>query len=204
MRRAGILIGLACVCALAAISMRAGSSVDSSRGRRVTSRMETSGPPLLQGMEAPKPGPEMQKLNFLIGTWEMQAEYLKTAMTGDGGKATGWYKAQLGPGGFSVIADFEEDGPLGKEIGHEIFSWDPKKNAYEVVIVGNFPGAVVGSATWEGDNLVIQNEFDAGGTKMSLRSVYLHPVGKSVQIEESSKAGDAPSQLIYKATVTKK
>ncbi len=56
-------------------------------------------------------------------------------MTGDGGKASGWYKAQLGPGGFSVIADFEEDGPLGKEIGHEIFSWDPKKNAYAIVIV---------------------------------------------------------------------
>lgn len=192
MRRAGKLIGLLSAFAILAITI--GASARTFAGNRAGR----------QAMEAPKPGPEMQKLNFLIGTWDMQAEYLKTPMTGDGGKATGWYKAQLGPGGFSVIADFEENGPLGKEIGHEIFSWDPKKNAYAIVIVGNFPGATVGSATWEGDNLVILNEFDAGGTKMSLRAVYLHPTGKSVQIEESSKAGDAPYQLIYKATVTKK
>jgi hypothetical protein len=190
MRRAGMLSGLMSLVAITAIGLNADSS-----SAKVESR---------QAMEAPKPGPEMQRLNFLIGTWDMQAEYLKTPMTGDGGKASGWYKAQLGPGGFSVIADFEENGPLGKEIGHEIFSWDPKKNAYAIVIVGNFPGAAIGSATWEGDNLVILNEFDAGGTKMHLRAVYLHPGGKSVQIEESSQAGDAPYVLIYKATATKK
>jgi hypothetical protein len=192
-----MLIGLMLLCA-AAISLHAGDSETTRSGRVVD-------PPLRgQAGQAPQPGPETQRLNFLIGTWDMQAEYLKTPMTGDGGKATGWYKAQLGPGGFSVIADFEENGPLGKEIGHEIFSWDPKKNAYAIVIVGNFPGAAIGSANWEGDDLVIHNEFDAGESKMSLRSVYLHPTGKSVQIEESSKAGDAPYQLIYKATVTKK
>ena len=190
MRRVGALIALMSLVAIAAIGLNAESSMGRAESR--------------QANEAPKPGPEMQKLNFLIGEWDMQAEYLKTPMTGDGGKATGWYKAQLGPGGFSVIADFEENGPLGKEIGHEIFSWEPKKNAYDVVIVGNFPGATVGTANWEGDNLVIQNVFDAGGAKMQLRSVYLHPGGKSVQIEESSKIGEAPYVLIYKATATKK
>lgn len=189
MRKTGTVFGLATLVIVLAIGIGAKSS---------------AGKPASQAMQAPQPGPEMQRLNFLIGTWDMQAEYLKTPMTGDGGKASGWYKAQLGPGGFSVIADFEEDGPLGKEIGHEIFSWDPKKNAYAIVIVGNFPGAAIGTATWEGDNLVIQNEFDAGGTMMRLRSVYLHPTGKTVQIEESSKTGDAPYLLIYKATVTKK
>src|SRR5579864_4518854 len=143
MRQAGKLIGLLFVLAMLAITIC------------VSARAFAGNRAARQTMEAPKPGPEMQKLNFLIGTWDMQAEYLKTPMTGDGGKATGWYRAQLGPGGFSIIADFEEDGPLGKEIGHEIFSWDPKKNAYAIVIVGNFPGAAVGSANWEGDNLVI-------------------------------------------------
>ena len=151
MRKTGTVFGLATLVIVLAIGIGAKSS---------------AGKPASQAMQAPQPGPEMQRLNFLIGTWDMQAEYLKTPMTGDGGKASGWYKAQLGPGGFSVIADFEEDGPLGKEIGHEIFSWDPKKNAYAIVIVGNFPGAAIGTATWEGDNLVIQNEFDAGRTMM--------------------------------------
>jgi hypothetical protein len=43
-------------------------------------------------------------------------------MVPQGGKAPGWYKAQLGPGGFSLIADFEADGPFGKEIGHQVLS----------------------------------------------------------------------------------
>jgi len=32
---------------------------------------------------------------------------------------TGWYKAHLGPGGFSIVADFEADSTLDTEIGHE-------------------------------------------------------------------------------------
>ena len=99
MRRVGALIALMSLVAIAAIGLNAESSMGRAESR--------------QANEAPKPGPEMQKLNFLIGEWDMQAEYLKTPMTGDGGKATGWYKAQLGPGRFSVIADFEENGPLG-------------------------------------------------------------------------------------------
>jgi hypothetical protein len=156
-------------------------------------------------MQAPQPGPEMQRLSFLIGSWDMQGEYQKTAMTGDGGKIGGWFKAQPGPGGFSVIADFEEAGPLGKEIGHEILSWDPKKAAYTTVVVGNsFPGAVIGSAKWEGEDLVILSEFGEGASAAHLRAVYLHPHGNVVQIEESMSTGNAPFQLIYKATATRK
>jgi len=152
-------------------------------------------------MQAHQPGPEMQRLNFLVGDWTMDGEYLKSPMTGDGAKQTGWYKARLGPGGFSVIADFEANSTLDNEIGHEVLTWDPKKDAYTTVTVGNgFPGAIIGSAKWEGDNLVIQTEF---GT-MHMRAVYSHVGEKTIQIEESYQKGDAPYQLIWKATATKK
>jgi hypothetical protein len=71
---------------------------------------------------APQPGPEMDKLKFLLSSWDVDAEYVKSPMVPQGGKAPGWYKAQLGPGGFSLIADFEADGPFGKEIGHQVLS----------------------------------------------------------------------------------
>jgi hypothetical protein len=152
-------------------------------------------------MQAPQPGPEMQRLNFLVGDWTMDGEYLKSPMTGNGAKQTGWYKAHLGPGGFSIIADFEADSTLDNEIGHELFTWDPKKDAYTTVTVGNgFPGAIIGTAKWEGDNLVLQTEF---GT-MHLRAVYSHVGEKTIQIEESFQKGDAPYQLIWKASATKK
>jgi hypothetical protein len=158
-----------------------------------------------QDMQMPKPGPEMERVRFLIGTWDLNGEYAKSSMVPQGGKSTGWYKAQLGPGGFSVIADFESDGPLGKEIGHQVFTWNPKQSVYTVVTVGNFPGAIIGRAHWEGDNLITEAEFEFGGAKMSNRSVYSNVQDKSIiHIEESSRMGDGPLEPLWKADAAKK
>jgi hypothetical protein len=155
-------------------------------------------------MQAPTPGPEMDRLKFLIGTWDVQGEYLKTPLTGEGGKQTGWYKAQLGPGGFSIIADFEDESPLGKEIGHELFAWDAATSGYTTATVGNFPGLIVGKAQWEGNNLVTELDFKMGDAVIHNRAVYSHVDERTFHIEESYRMGDAPYQLMWKATATKK
>ena len=161
--------------------------------------------PATQEMKAPKPGPEMERIKFLIGHWNLDSEYEKTPMIPDGGKSTGWYEARLGPGGFSVIADFEENGPLGPEIGHEVISWDPKQEAYTVVTVGNaFPGAVIGKSRWVGDKLVTEHDFTEGGTTMHLRSEYSDIKEHSTRIEEFVQVGDSPVQLLYKSYAVKK
>ncbi|HTV58528.1 MAG TPA: DUF1579 family protein [Verrucomicrobiae bacterium] len=155
-------------------------------------------------MEAPKPGPEMAKLNYLIGSWTLSAEYVKSPMVPEGGKQTGWYKARLGPGGFSVIADFEAKGPLGDEMGHEIMTWSPDKNAYTVVTVGNsFPGTVMGTGKWEGANLAIESSFDAGGKTIHMRAVYANPTEKSVHIDEYYQGKDGAWQLMWKGDAVK-
>jgi len=156
--------------------------------------------PAEAAMQMPTPGPEMDRLKFLVGNWDMTAEYLKSPMLPAGGKETGIYKAQLGPGGFSVIADFDVDGPMGKEIGHEIFSWDSKQKAYIVFLVGNFPGTVTGTSHWEGDNLVIETQF--GATHM--RATYSNITEKSVHMEESFPGSDGTYQVIWKADAIKK
>ena len=188
MRKALVMLYFVVLVAMVGISLRAQQS-------------STETPASAPAVQAHQPGPEMQRLNFLVGDWTMDGEYLKSPMTGNGAKQTGWYKAHLGPGGFSIIADFEADSTLDTEIGHELFTWDPKKDAYTTVTVGNgFPGAIIGSAKWEGDNLVLQTEF---GT-MHMRAVYSHVGEKTIQIEESYQTGDAPYQLIWKASATKK
>jgi hypothetical protein len=131
-------------------------------------------------------------------------EYLKTPLTGEGGKQTGWYKAQLGPGGFSIVADFEDESPLGKEIGHELFAWDASSSAYTTATVGNFPGMVTGKAKWEGDNLVTELDFKMGDAVIHNRAVYSHVGEKTFHLEESYRMGDAPYQLMWKADATKK
>jgi|ERR1700693_1551636 len=156
-------------------------------------------------MQAPKPGPEMERMKFLIGRWNIDSEYQKTPLVPAGGKSTGWYEARLGPGGFSVIADFEASGPLGPEIGHQVITWDPKQDAYTVVTVGNaFPGAVMGTSRWEGDHLVTRSEFTGNGMTMHLRSVYSDIKEGSTRIEESFQAGDSSYQVLWKANAVKK
>jgi hypothetical protein len=156
-------------------------------------------------MPAPKPGPEMERLKFLIGTWSTNGGYVKSAMFPDGGKQTGWYEARPGPGGFSIIADFEAEGSLGKEIGHQVIAWDSKQNAYQVVTVGNaFPGAIVGTSKWEGTSLVTRWEFDSDGIAFHSRSTYSTMPDRSIHMEEFIQSGDAPEKLIWKADATRK
>jgi len=155
-------------------------------------------------MQALRPGPEMDRLKFLLGTWDLKAAYEKTPLLPQGGAETGWYKARLGTGGFSVLADFELDGPLGKEIGHEVIDWDPKQNAYSFITAGNFPGVVVGTARWEGGSLVMRSEVRQEGNIVHLRITYSNIQEKSVHMEEFFQAGDAPERLLWKGDATKK
>jgi hypothetical protein len=161
--------------------------------------------PEAAAIEAQKPGPETDRLKFLIGTWSTDGGYEKSPMFPEGGKQTGWYEARVGPGGFSIIADFELHGLLGKEIGHQVIAWNPKQNAYQVVTVGNnFPGAILGTSRWEGGNLVTRSELILGGTVFQSRSVYSNLQEKSVHMEEFMQAGQAPEQLIWKAAARRK
>lgn len=163
-----------------------------------------TGKPAPAEMQVPQPGPEMAKLNFLIGSWTMTAEYLKSPMVPEGMKQTGWYKAQAGPGGFSVIVDFEADGAQWKEIGHEILTWSPKKNAYVVYTVGNgFPDAVAGTGHWEGGDLVIESSFEMGDKVSHIRAVYVDPTDTKVHIDEYVQAKDGSWKLIWKGEATK-
>ena len=156
-------------------------------------------------MAMPQPGPEMEKLHFLIGSWDWDAEYVKSPMMPEGQKQKGWYKAQLGPGGFSIIADFEADAADHNEIGHEVLTWDPKKKAYDAITVGNgFPGAVIGASHWEGDTLVTESQFETGGQTMHLRSTYSKIQANSVHMEDSVQMGDGTYTLIWKGEATRK
>jgi hypothetical protein len=158
-----------------------------------------------QEMQMPQPGPEMEKLKFLVGTWDLKGGYEKSPMFPDGGAQTGWYTAQLGPGGFSVIADFKLEGPLGKEVGHEILTWDPKQNSYSAITVGNaFPGANIGISKWEGANFVTVHDFEFGGMNLHLRSVISKIQEKSLHMEEFSQSGEGAYLTVWKADATKK
>jgi hypothetical protein len=134
----------------------------------------------------------------------MTAEYVKSPMVPEGQKQTGWYKAVAGPGGFSVLVDFEADGTAWKEIGHEVMTWSPKKNAYSAITVGNgFPDFVEGTGHWEGANLVIEQSVDMGTKAVHTRAIYYNPTDTKVHIEEFVQASDGSWNLIWRCDATK-
>jgi hypothetical protein len=65
---------------------------------------------------APGPAPEMQQIKFLQGKWHCAETYEKTDMYPKGGQGTGSYVAKAGPGGFSQIVDFQDEGPDGWQL----------------------------------------------------------------------------------------
>jgi hypothetical protein len=156
------------------------------------------------GQQKPAGLAEMEKLQLLVGTWTYTETYEKSAAMPQGGAGTGTYTARPGPGSFSLIVDFTTHLAPHDEIGHGIITWDPKEKAYKEYIVGNgFPGCFVFTGHWEGAMLVFLGEFDAGGSKMQLKTTYTEWTPKSITILEYFRVGDAPFQLLQTTKAVK-
>lgn len=93
---------------------------------------------------------------------------------------------------------------MGKEIGHEIITWDPKQNAYSTIVVGNsFPDANIGTSKWDGNNLVIVHDFEFNGAIFHLRSTITKTGENTVHVEEISQYAECAT-LLRKANAVKK
>ena len=133
---------------------------------------------------APK---QMEKLMFLLGTWDFKTTYEKTSFYPKGGDGTGGSQARLGPGGFSLLINFSSlSGPEGQITGHEVLTWDPKVGAYKDYVFGsNFPGCFTRTGRWDGSDLVLTGDLASGKTKIGLKTVYSGIGEQSFTITES-------------------
>jgi hypothetical protein len=155
-------------------------------------------------MPQPKPGPEMEKLNFLLGNFSDKDHYEKTPLSPNGGEYTSSYTGRLGPGGFSQIADFHGDSPEGPFEGHEVITWDAQEKAYKSYTVGNnFAGAVMRTGHWEGKDLVFVGDFNSDQMKMTLKLVTTPMPTGEVVLTESFAMNGAPMQLFLTTTAKK-
>ena len=82
----------------------------------------------------PKPGPEVQRIGSLVGTWK----------TDTGEKVTyEWFD-----GGFSVVGHVENSGPEGKFTELRIITYDPHAKTYSQYRITEYGSyASAGSAT---------------------------------------------------------
>jgi hypothetical protein len=153
-----------------------------------------------------KPGAaEMERLIFYLGEWDYTEMYPKSSFAPNGGKNTGVYTSKLGPGGNSLINTFHSQGPVGDFEGLLIMTWDAKEKVYKAYVFGNdFPGALVETGQFEGNDLVFRSEFSAGGATMKLRNVTRVTAPGKLESEEYMAMKDAPETLLVHVEAKKR
>jgi hypothetical protein len=159
--------------------------------------------PDAQTKPSPKPGPEMDQLKFLRGYWHYVTTYEKTSFYPNGGAGHGTYTVTEGPGGFSQIAEFQGTSPDGREVGHEVTTWDADEHAYKSYLFANiFPGCMVRTGHWEGSTLVFEADMRYQDSKLHLESAITpNPDGSFTTLEKfSTDGGPLQTSLTMKAT----
>jgi Protein of unknown function (DUF1579) len=152
----------------------------------------------------PKPGREMEKLAFLLGTWAASDTYERSPFTPNGGSGSGVYKTMLGPGGFSLLTDYRYQGPHGETSGHQVLTWDSRQGQYVGYIVTSAsPGYILVTGNWEGPNLVLRGDFDSHGMKVRFREVFSDISAVTMMLRQYNSIDAAPAQLFGTTKFTK-
>ena len=127
------------------------------------------------GMEMPKPAPEMEKMKWMVGTWDV-AETHEKSPWGPGGPGKGTSVVTMGPGGFSQVMEYNSTGPSGKFSGRGLTAWDPNTKSYRGAWTDSMtPGIMMMDCKEEGQDLVCSGESMADGKKMAMRSRAVNP-----------------------------
>jgi hypothetical protein len=124
-----------------------------------------------QAQQAPKPGPEVARLGYYVGTWRGQGE-TKAGPFGPAGKlaskiACGWFE-----GRFHLVCRGEETGPTGTRAFLEIRGYDARAKAYTGYSISSLGDTEsVSGGKFAGDKLVF---LLSGGKGVRIRYTEAH------------------------------
>ncbi|HWZ86683.1 MAG TPA: hypothetical protein VN032_10805 [Thermoanaerobaculia bacterium] len=126
------------------------------------------------------PASEMRKLAALSGAWDFKETWREPARykRGDyegfpGAGGYGTLTVRPGPGGFSVLFDYEARNPMGHVTALEVLSWDPWRRLFELdEIHGAFPGVLHLTGRFEKGDLVFRGQDSRTGEVRAVRLVW--------------------------------
>jgi hypothetical protein len=131
-----------------------------------------AGPQLVaaQAPEAPKPGPEHERLGYFVGKWTSEGE-VKPGPMGPGGKTKSSDTCEWFEGRFSVICRGDGTTPMGptKNLGILGYSTEEKVYTYYGIDNSNMTMASVPRGTVRGDTWSYTDESMMGGKKVKSR-----------------------------------
>src|SRR5262249_33563823 len=129
--------------------------------------------PALVSQEPPKPGPEMDKLKNLVGTWDASVK-----MTGSEAKGTVTYKIDLG--GLWLVSNFEGEFGGQKFQGHGMDSYDSSKKKYVSIWIDSMSTSP----------LISEGTFDKDGKVLTMTGEGPGPDGKPAKFKSVSNEKD--------------
>ncbi len=123
-----------------------------------------------QSPQAPKPGPEHERLGYFVGKWTAEGE-IKPGPMGPGGKMTSSDDCAWFEGRFSVICRSEGTTPMGPSKGIGILGYSAEEKVYTYYGVDNsiMTMASVPKGTVRGDTWTYTDEGTMGGQKYKSR-----------------------------------
>src|ERR1700723_2404602 len=117
---------------------------------------------------APKPGAELKKLDYYIGTWKAAGE-AKPFGPMPGGKFTSTEKCEWYSGGFFVMCHSEGSGPMGPEKGVSFTGYDTNEKVYTYHEFTSTGDAIDAKGTVNGDTWNWTADSKMGDAKVSVR-----------------------------------
>ena len=188
---------IVCICSLAlSISSFAqaptASPVATARGQPATAQQ-------------PKPGLEVQRLAYYLGTWRGEGA-TKGGPFGPPGKLSSTMTCDWFAGGFHLVCRGEERGPTGKRTFLNILAYDEKAKAYTEYGISSLGeseystgGSIVGNKrTFVKD---LDSDVEGNRTKLTYTEVQVSPTLYTYQAEASINGG--PSTVIAEGKITK-
>jgi Protein of unknown function (DUF1579) len=140
---------------------------------------------------APKPGPELKKLDYYIGTWNAAGE-AKPFGPMPGGKITSTEKCEWYSGGFFVMCHQQGTGPMGPGKSVSFMGYDPNEKVYTYHEFTSTGDAIDAKGTMSGDTSNWTAESKMGDVKISTR-VTIKEVSKTeftFKLEMSQNGGE--------------
>jgi hypothetical protein len=146
-----------------------------------------------QDQQAPKPGPEHEKLAYFVGKWKAEGE-LKPGPMGPGGKITSTDDCQWFEGHFSVICRSEGTMPMGptRSLGILGYSTEEKVYTYYGVDNSGMTMASVPRGTRQGNTWTYTDDQGMmGGKKVKSRVIIkeLSPTSYSFKMDMAGPDG---------------
>jgi hypothetical protein len=121
-------------------------------------------------MEAPKPGPELKKLDVFAGSWTLDGT-IKPHTGEPGGAMTETEKCEWQQGNFFLVCNSDYKGTMGSGVGLSVMGYSPDDKAYTYREFNSYGEFDDSRGTLAGDTWIWTSDEKMGGMTMKGRFI---------------------------------